>query len=81
MNTGIGNWTLEAFISKFKSYADSGYKSPSIAKGEYNTVMSWTSYGNMTREDLTAIYVYIHNLKPMANSVEKFTPAAAVAKK
>jgi mono/diheme cytochrome c family protein len=75
MNTGIGNWTQEAFVNRFKAYADSNYKPQPVSKGAFNTVMPWTSYGHMTREDLIAIYTYLHNLKPMENTVDKFTPA------
>lgn len=80
MNSGIGNWTQEAFINKFKSYADSGYQPQSVSKGAFNTIMPWTSYCNMSREDLVAIYTYLHNLKPIDNPVNKFTPPPAVAK-
>lgn len=81
VNTGIGSWTQEAFVSRFKSYADSGYKPQSIDKGGFNTVMPWTSYAKMTKEDLVAIYTYIHSIKPIENTVMKFTPAASIAKK
>jgi hypothetical protein len=37
--------------------------------------MPWTMYGGMTEEDLGAIYEYLHSLKPVKNSVIKFTPA------
>ena len=80
MNSGIGNWTQEAFINKFKAYADSNYKPLPVSKGAFNTIMPWTSYCNMTREDLTAIYTYLHNLKAIDNPVSKFTPPPAVAK-
>ncbi len=80
-NTGIGNWTQDAFVNRFRAYADSGYKSPMVEKGAYNTVMPWTSYAQMTREDLTAIYTYLRSVKPMQNTVVKFTPAASVVKK
>ena len=81
INTGIGNWTQEAFVNRFKSYADSSYKPQPVEKGAFNTVMPWTSYGKMTREDLIAIYTYIHSIKPIENTVIKFTPATDIAKK
>jgi len=81
INTGIGNWTQEAFVNRFKSYADSAYKSPTIAKGQYNSLMPWTSYAHMTDQDLVAIYNYIHNIPPIQNAVVKFTPAAGVTAK
>jgi len=79
-STGIGSWTQEAFVNRFKSYADSNYKSPVIAKGQFNTIMPWTSYAHMTDQDLIAIYTYIHSIPPIQNSVVKFTPPTALAK-
>lgn len=73
--TGIGSWTEEMFITRFKMYADSSYTPPSIPMGEYNTIMPWTMYGQMTHEDLSAIYAYLRTVKPMEHKVEKFTPA------
>ena len=81
MTTGIGNWTQEAFINKFKAYADSSYTPQPVSKGGMQTIMSWLSYRNMTREDLTAIYTYLHNLPAKENKVVTFTPASEVAKK
>ncbi len=74
--TGIGKYTKEAFIERFKMYADSAYVPPAVAPGEFNTIMPWTMYANMTREDLGAIYTYLRTVKPITNKVEKFTPAA-----
>lgn len=74
--TGIGKWTEEMFIQRFKAYADSAYASPSVAIGEFNTVMPWTMYGQMEEGDLAAIYAYLRSVKPITNSVVKFTPAA-----
>jgi hypothetical protein len=78
--SGIGNWSQDAFINKFKAYADSNYKSPAVPQGAYNSIMPWTSYCNMTREDLTAIYNYLQTLPPMQNTVVKFTPAGMAKK-
>ncbi len=81
ITTGIGSWTQEAFVARFKSYADSNYKSPTISSGQFNTIMPWTSYAHMTDQDLIAIYAYIHSIPPIQNSVVKFTPTSEVAKK
>ncbi len=80
MKTGIGKWTQEAFINRFKAYADSNYKPQKIPKGAFNTIMPWTDYCKMTKDDLAAIYTYIHNIKPMKNAVVKFTSADMVNK-
>jgi hypothetical protein len=73
--TGIGSWTNELFIRKFKVYNDSTYVSPTVGMGEYNSIMPWTMYAGMTEEDLTAIFAYLQTLSPVKNSVSKFTPA------
>ncbi|SMC87095.1 c-type cytochrome [Pedobacter nyackensis] len=67
---GLGGWTKEMFVKKFKVYADSSIKLPAIAKGELNTPMPWTMYAGMTKNDLEAVYTYLKSLKPLDNKVE-----------
>jgi hypothetical protein len=55
---------------------DSSYVAPAVKAGEFNTIMPWTMYANMTEEDLGAIYSYLSSLPPMENLVVKFTPAS-----
>ncbi|HNE50778.1 MAG TPA: cytochrome C, partial [Chitinophagales bacterium] len=60
--TGIGEWTEDMFVSKFKAYADTktlaDYKSPK----DYQTVMPWSMYAGMDTVDLKAIYAYLKTL-------------------
>ena len=79
--TGIGSWTEEAFINRFKSYVDSNYKPQTVEKGAFNSYMPWTMYGGMKRSDLAAIYAYLHSLPVKENKVVKFTPPGEIAKK
>ena len=75
--TGIGNWTREMFLGRFKMYRDSAAAHQRVDfMKEYNTIMPWTMYAQMTDEDLSAIYAYIRTLKPVKNTVTKFTPRA-----
>lgn len=37
--------------------------------------MPWTMYAGMKEEDLSAIFYYLKTLKPVYNTIEKFTPA------
>jgi hypothetical protein len=74
-STGIGKWTEEYFIQRFKAYADSSYVAPSVAPGEFNSIMPWTMYANMTAEDLGAIFTYLQSVTPQENSVIKFQPS------
>lgn len=72
-DTGIGNWTEEMFLGRFKQYVDSGYVIPKVAPGEFNTIMPWTMYAGMKEEDLKAIYAYLKTIPPITNEVVKFT--------
>src|SRR6185312_13069998 len=57
--TGIGTWTKEIFIAKFKMYSDSNYHSPSVTKGQTNTIMPWDNYSGMDSADLGALFAYL----------------------
>lgn len=70
--TGIGNWTEEMFIARFKSYVDSSYVPHTVKDGELQTLMPWTMYGNMETEDLSAIFAYLQTVTPVKNQVTKF---------
>ncbi|HMR82197.1 MAG TPA: c-type cytochrome [Niabella sp.] len=70
--TGIGHWTKEAFVQRFKVYADSNYKSPEYTKDDLNSPMPWHMYSGMKKEDLEAIYTYLQSLKPIKNTVNRY---------
>jgi hypothetical protein len=72
--TGIGSWTEEQFVQRFKAYSDSGYVAPVVPNGEFNSIMPWTMYSKMNKEDLAAIFQYLKTVKPIENTVERFTP-------
>lgn len=72
--TGIGNWTEEQFVSRFKMYADSSYVPHDVKPGEFNTMMPWSYYSRMKEEDLKAIFAYLQSIKPIENTVVKFEP-------
>ncbi len=72
-SSGIGSWTKEQFIARFKLYADSNYKSPTVnMAAEFNTIMPWTMYSGMKESDLSSIYAYLHSLEPISNTIVKF---------
>jgi hypothetical protein len=73
--TGIGAWTKQIFVDRFKAYAPGKYTPPAVdsAKGEMQTVMPWTMYANMTDEDLGAIYEYLKTLPAVESRVERWT--------
>jgi mono/diheme cytochrome c family protein len=68
--TGIGSWTRELFIRKFKQYADSSYVPKPVGPGEKNTPMPWLSYAGMSYNDLAAIYAYLRMVKPIHQEVK-----------
>ncbi|MEP6945413.1 MAG: cytochrome c [Acidobacteriota bacterium] len=59
---GIGAWTEAEFIDRFKAYENQ--RAP-VPHGQFQTVMPWTGYAGMTREDLAAIYAYLRTVKPL----------------
>ena len=69
--TGIGSWTAEIFVDRFKAYSNPDNLS-TLAKNEVNTVMPWSMYGGMDSTDLVAIYKYLVSLKPVKNKVVHF---------
>jgi len=74
-NTGIGSWTEQQFIEKFKGFENPTNATLAEHERAENTVMPITAYAGMTREDLAAIYAYLRTVKPVTNRVEKFPDA------
>ncbi len=70
--TGIGSWSRELFVRKFKQYADSTYRPAYFSKNDLNTPMPWTMYSGMQETDLEAIYAYLSSLKPLKNEVNRY---------
>lgn len=75
VETGIGNWTEEGFINRFRAFSDSVFVPTVLNEGQVNTVMPWMRYSGMTDEDLGAIFAYLMSLKAINNNVEKMVPA------
>jgi len=71
--TGIGKWTREEFIARFKAFASPNASTP-VSAGGMNTIMPWTMYAGMTPEDVGAIFDYLRTQKPIVNVVERFRP-------
>lgn len=73
-NTGLGNWTKDQFVQRFKMYQDSAYQLPKINPGEFNSIMPWVMYSTMKEEDLEAIFTYLQSLSPIENDVVRWVP-------
>ncbi len=74
VETGIGSWTEEMFVQRFRAYTDSMFIEPRLGPSDFNTIMPWRLLANMQEEDLRAIYAYLRTVKPVKNQVVHFTP-------
>lgn len=70
-DTGIGTWSEQQFIDKFKAFEGAPVRALSAAEQRENTTMPWIGYAGMTTEDLGAIYAYLRTLKPIVHRVQK----------
>lgn len=68
--TGIGSWTEEAFVQRFRN--NSSEAVVNMNPGKFNTTMPWSVYGKMKDDDLRAIYAYLKTVTPVWNKVEKW---------
>ena len=80
--TGIGGWTKQAFVDRFKAYAKDKFQPVPVdaAAGGMQTVMPWTMYAGMTDEDLGAIYDYLKAQPAVDNAVERWSPQSQPAR-
>lgn len=72
IETGIGSWTSELFVQKFKQYSDSAYHKQKLGANDFNTPMPWFMYTGMDKADLTAIFKYLGSVKKINNKVTRF---------
>jgi mono/diheme cytochrome c family protein len=70
-DTGLGAWTEQQFVDKFKAFEGAPHRTLTDADRRENTVMPWIEYSGMTREDLGAIYAYLRTIPPVINRVKK----------
>ncbi len=68
--TGIGAWSEDVFVEKFRSNAADAFVNQD--HGKQNTMMPWAMYGKMKEGDLRAIYAYLRTVGPVMNKVEKW---------
>jgi mono/diheme cytochrome c family protein/cytochrome c2 len=59
--TGLGTWTKERFIARFRL---TPVPFP-VSREEENTEMDWAAFSGMTDEDLGAIWDYLQTLPPL----------------
>jgi mono/diheme cytochrome c family protein len=71
-NTGLGIWTEEMFIKALRTGRHMG------ASREILPPMPWFNYGQMTDEDLKAVYAYLRSIPAIHNRVPDPLPPAGV---
>ncbi len=74
--TGIGSWSREQFIARFKDLSPDKVARMPVKPGEPNTIMPWSDYAGMSEEDLGAIFAYLKTLPPVVNKVTTFEAPA-----
>jgi hypothetical protein len=68
--TGLGAWTEERFLNKFKTYREpAGYV---FDPKENNSYMPWSEFAKLNNDDLSAIFAYLKTLPPVNHLVEKY---------
>jgi hypothetical protein len=67
--TGIGTWSLDDFIARFREYQGESGRTIPIGEDGFNTLMPWTMYADMTDADLGAIYTFLMQSDPRSNKV------------
>ena len=71
----MGTASRDEFIGRFKSFETLDGENAPVATQGRNTVMRWPAFAGMTREDLGAIYDYLHTLKPVKKKINSFPDA------
>jgi mono/diheme cytochrome c family protein len=68
--TGIGKWSEEMFLYRFKSYREPAMYTSN--PGKMNSIMPWSLFSKMDDFDIKAIYRYLRTIPPVNNLVEKY---------
>lgn len=68
--TGLGKWSEDRFVAKFKGYANMTYdNAPRMTQVNF-TLMPWMNMSQLSEQDLRAIYAFLRTVKPVHNPVE-----------
>jgi mono/diheme cytochrome c family protein len=72
--TGIGSWTREMFIARFREAGLRANQRTPVGPGQMQTVMPWANYAGMTDEDLGALWAWLRTQPAVKNAVVSFQP-------
>ncbi|MCL4796915.1 MAG: c-type cytochrome [Bryobacteraceae bacterium] len=68
--TGIGLWSEDRFVAKFKGYAEmTAANAPPMNQSNF-TIMPWLGLARLTDEDLRAIYAYLRTIPAIRHPVD-----------
>ncbi len=74
VETGLGSWSEQRFIDKFRGYSGHTPETAPQATQANFTLMPWTNLSRLTDQDLKALYAYLRTVKPVRNAVEPHKP-------
>lgn len=72
--TGLGGWSKEQFVARFKRMDREAVTGIETAPGGFNSGMAWEAYSGMTEEDLGAIYDFLRRQRAISHAVPRWTP-------
>jgi mono/diheme cytochrome c family protein len=78
--TGIGNWTRDQFVRRFKALAEPDAQQTPAGKNQFHSVMPWINFSGMSASDLSAIYAYLKTVNPVSHKVDRFTPGQPIGR-
>jgi hypothetical protein len=69
-SSGIGDWSANRFIARFRVYSNRTYENaPPTTPGSF-TLMPWYALSKLTDADLKAIYAFLRTVPPVDNGVD-----------
>ncbi len=77
VETGIGSWTEDGFVSRFRQYSEMAKAGGPPVTAETFTIMPWLATSQLTDEDLRAIYQYLRTVKPVSQRVRTHPDAGS----
>ena len=69
-DTGIGNWSLDYFLERFRRHRGVAVEQLPPVNKEQWTIMPWRNLAQLPDEDLAAIYAYLKSRPPVSHKVE-----------
>lgn len=67
--TGIGNWTLDYFLERFRRHRGVPAETLPAVNKEQWTLMPWRSLAQLPDQDLAAMYTYLKSRPPVSHKV------------